>query len=436
MSHGTTQYVLNALPKAQKDFWGVAPGTLEMLNRVGPGGVLDYYCGARGAEKRRLDPYVVFLRYPGDRPTRMGLNNKGRLFHYMPVDTDVSEGCGAWQSDSEDKWRFAQQGFHWYARRILGWLNEGRKADALLATTALFHFLQDQTAFFHALEGEEGCSPWILDELIDRPAWCRLFPAEILHEATPEFSMADYNPMLLGESIEEFCFHLYRRYRQVKHDNRLRLVPLVMSHYGKNASRECAIRRQIGRATAELTADVIYSLYCMATGQAPAAKVKTLERVCLCDLKPIDYHRHSRPPYRHHTMIFDHALDCQGRQRPLALNVKSGNCWRERTFERGIGVGLHRVVTLAYPVPARVFRRFEGVIGLHSKLCGKGELDFDLRLGNKKLLACRLGPAQPSARISVPLISGGILRFRFCSQQSFWRMTVDNLVLGEPYLVK
>lgn len=78
----------------------------------------DHYCGFSEKDRKKLKRYMVVLPYSKDRKIRYGIDNKGRLFQYFPVDTDIYEGCGAWQSDSTEKWRFVYNEFRKYLEKI------------------------------------------------------------------------------------------------------------------------------------------------------------------------------------------------------------------------------------------------------------------------------------------------------------------------------
>ena len=435
MSHSTIYAVFRALPEDQRDFWEIAGKTEGELAEIVREGNLDLYHGAGSKGRAGPSAPIFSFPYPGDRKTKSGLNSRGRMFHYLPVDTDVAEGYGAWQSDSEAKWRFVMRGFRAYLRRILSRLQRGDKERALVAACALCHFLQDQTAFFHSLEGEEGCSPWILDELIPRPDGCLATPTSLLGEATPDISIDGYGPRLLGMSVEEACFHLYQRYRTVRHENRQTLIPLVQAQYRGDLIAERELRSQIGRATAELTHDLLYTIACLARAQFGRKESKALARVDLCRIKPVNYPRHVCPPYRFNTMVLGHALNLEQERCPLRLVVREGNATRERLFRRGIGLGCHREVILVYPVPKGVYRKLTGFFGLHSRLGQEGAARFEARLGSKPGIKALLDRTNPSVPLDVDIRDGGLLKFQLRSKGK-WNDSANNLVFAEPTLVK
>jgi len=435
MAHNTTYDVLAALPKKQKLFWEIDGLSRDELDVFLLKGNPDVYCGAAVREKKEMEKYMSFFTYPTDRKTRYGINNNGRLFHYFPVDTDIYEGSGSWQSDSTEKWRLADKGFREYITKIMNWLEEGRKHDALTATAGLFHVLQDQCAFFHSLEGEEGCSQWILDELVERPAGCLRTPTSLLSEQTPAIDLCRYKPVLLGTDTEEIIFHLYHRYREVKSANHKLLVPLVQSYYRKDAKGEQTIRGHIGKKVAELTYDLIYTIYCFASSDFRRSEVKRLEKVYLSDIKPINYPRHAALPYRFNTLVRNHSLGDGPEEYLLSLPVDTGRGRRELRFSRGIGMGAHRESIIAYAVPKGVFGRFHAYFGLHSKLGKDGNVEFELRFGGKRKMKEQLNKNNPAVEINLDVKSGGLLQFIIGTKKGV-KASCNNLVLAEPCLTK
>ncbi|HOL67549.1 MAG TPA: NPCBM/NEW2 domain-containing protein, partial [bacterium] len=305
----------------------------------------------------------------------------------------------------------------------------------LIGTGGLFHVLQDQCGFFHSLEGEEGCSQWILDELLPKPPNCLATPTSLLKEECPEITLSEYRPRLLGTGVEEVCFHLYQRYRQVKSLNRKRLVPLVQACYRGDKLAEREIRRSIALSVAELTCDVITTIYCVATSHFSNSGLKQLARVSLTELKPINYPRHAAAPYRFNTLVRNYSLGPDGKKHPLALMLKTGGKMRERRFSEGIGLGTHRESVLTYAVPKRVFRKFHGYFGLHSSLGKEGQVELEVRFRGKREIKQLLNRNQPAVEINLTVTSGGLLEFITRSREGV-RGINNNLVLAEPLLVK
>ena len=435
MSHDSTYTVLDALPEEQKRFWHIEGAARVELKKVLCLGDPDRFCGLKGKDRAQAAEYFFFFDYPGDRQARNGLNNDGRLFHYLPVDTGWYEGCGAWQSDSINKWEFVHAGFSSSLKTILGHIEKGDVVKALISTMPLIHFLQDQTAFFHSLEGEEGCAPWILNELVAR-APDAAPPVSLLTEQAPEIDISDYSPEFLGTCIPEICFHLYRRYRDAKQRNRLRLLPMVQAAYAGDTLAEYRIRGAIEMTTAEIVLDLLDTVYRTSTRDVDRRQLRALSRVHLADLRPINYPGHVSGPYRFNSMVRNYALDSNQRRRRLRIRVKSGDSCREKVFARGIGTGCHREVRITYPIPKAVFARLKGHVGLHSRLGKRGSVEVDLRFRRKRLFRELLDWDNPSVPLDVDVAAGGLLDLYLRSRTGTWSDSENNLVLADPCLLK
>ncbi|HOL21812.1 MAG TPA: NPCBM/NEW2 domain-containing protein [bacterium] len=435
MAHNTTYDVFDILPKKQKIFWGIEGMSREEIHSILIKGDPDYYCGLSARKRKEFQKYMVVVTYPGDRKTRYGINNKGRLFHYFPVDTDVYEGCGAWQADSTEKWHFVYRGFYKYLTRIIGWLRTGKKKDALISMAGLFHILQDQCCFFHSLEGEEGCSQWILDELIEKPDRCLLNPTALIGETHIPVNLKDYNPVLLGTDIEEICFHLYNRYRQVKSANRKKLIPLVQAEYLKDTEAVYKIKKSIIKEAGELVYDLIYTIYCVATSSFRKTDLKKLERIYLSDIKPVNYPRHSSFPYRVNTPVYNYAIGERGERYPLSILIRKEGKLEEYRFNKGLAMGVHRELIISYAVPKKVFNRFHGYFGIHSRFIKEGSVKFEARFNGKTLLKEALDRENPSVEIDFCVREGGLLHF-FIRAKGGLKERCNNLILAEPCLIK
>ena len=417
MTHATIYAVLESLPHEVKDFWGIANKSHKEISRLVEKGSLDLYEGRSESEYTEMMKLLVF--YDSE--------NKKRLFHYLPIDTNIHEGCGAWQSDSTSKWKIVDRGFREYLRKITNYMVKYKKDEALICTLFLCHFLQDQTAFFHSMEGEEGTSPWIFDELIDLP---QQSPVSFLNEFTPDFSMDYYNPSLLGTSNEEVAFHLYQKYRATKRKNRRMLIPLIQASCIKDKQKEMVIREKIGKSTAELTADLFHTIFCIFTENYKKRDTERLKKVCLPDIIPINYPRHLSQPYGFNSIVKNNALDINKHTIPLILKVNG----KERKFKNGIAMGCHKLSILTYHIPKNVFKHFSGYIGLHSKFCDEGNVEFEISLGQKILTSNILNRKTPSYQINSDVSKGGLLTFKFKSA-TVWNNPANNLVLAEPFLL-
>ena len=421
MAHSTIYAVLKSLPREVKDFWGIASKQHKEIISLVEKGSLDLYEGRPESEYMEMKKLLVF--YDSE--------NKKRLFHYLPIDTDIHEGCGAWQSDCISKWKIVGHGFKEYLRKITNFMDRCKKDEAFISALLLCHFLQDQTAFFHSMEGEEGTSPWIFDELIEMPPGMKQSPVPFLSEFTPDFPMDYYKPVLLGTSNEEVAFHLYQKYRATKRKNRRMLIPLIQASYMKDEKKEMAIREKIGKSTAELTVDLFYTIFCILTENYKKRDIEQLRKVCLPDIIPINYPRHLSQPYGFNSIVENHALDINKQTIPLTLKING----KERKFKNGIAMGCHKLLILTYHIPKNVFRHFSGYIGLHSKFCDEGNVEFEISLGRKILASNILNKKTPLYQIDSDVSNGGLLTFKFKST-TVWNNPANNLVIAEPFLSK
>ena len=107
-----------------------------------------------------------------------------------------------------------------------------------------------------------------------------------------------------------------------------------------------------------------------------------------------------------------------------------------REFRRGWGSGTHIETVLAYDVPRSVFDSFHMTIGLHEPLGRKGRVRILVKLDRDVLFDHALHDRSPSARVSAVVRKGGVLRIVTRALTPSWSTPDNNLVWGEPHLLR
>ena len=98
-------------------------------------------------------------------------------------------------------------------------------------------------------------------------------------------------------------------------------------------------------------------------------------------------------------------------------------------------MGSHRESVITYAIPEKVFKRFHGYFGMHSKLGKDGNVEFEVRFDGKRKIEENLSRDNPMIEINLDVMRGGLLQF-FIRAREGVRGVRNNLVLADPCLTK
>jgi hypothetical protein len=200
--------------------------------------------------------------------------------------------------------------------------------------------------------------------------------------------MNGYQPCLLGATTDEMLLHLMERYDAMVRNARGQVIPILQATYaGKQADIDAG---QLRAATfdAEVAADAIYTLVCIAKGRFEAAQVSTLDEVPLESLTPQEVIRQSYWPQHLYFSdpyfgfpIRDAILDGgkEKRELRLAMGSDGGKGVEETVHGFGLGTGCR----MTFALPAGVFQEFTCVVGRHADLGQDGKAVFKILADDK-----------------------------------------------------
>ena len=425
MAHQTTQSAFEALSAREQAFWEGGKQYFFPYRDKGSLGETDWYnthtAMSRPERYRQVAPYAYEIL--------------GQSFHNFPIELETSETDGSWQTNTEKTWRWVMQGFDYYVPAVVRCLKIDQFKDACGFLGWLFHVLQDQAGFLHALQGPAGVQPFIFSEFFaappDRP---HLAPTALLSEGCPPVSLGEYQPLLLGTSLGEATFHLYQRYRQANRYSRQHLIPLIEAMYAHDKDRETEIREEIATRIAEVLADLWHTVYCLARAAFPEDEAAALDEVDMTDLFPVEYPNHLGGCYGMTPIVKSFCLGLDRKPVPLRLALEEDGTSEVVTFDTGLGTGAHYQYILSYGIPAGVYDRVSLAVGLHAELARQGHVEVNIRL-NEQILLRREFRGASGLRFSADVSRGGILRWIVRSLTSFHDPN-NHVVWGEPVLRK
>lgn len=360
----------------------------------------------------------------------------GIQFHYIPdtpiVDKyrywNVADGSSIPGTKAENlNWKHASNGFTYYLNSAVKCLKGGNSKAAFAFTGWLLHMLQDACFALHSMEGPYGTDVFVLDRFFDYGDDIAMLPSNILAETIPieSVTMPNYTPTLLGKSVDEAVFQLYRRYANDCLKARKLSFKIVQAKYSGKAL--AGYYEKMFHNIVCLSADVIHTICSIADNRFDNSD--HLARVCLANIEPIDRPWCLPGPYRFVTLLNDKALDQNAKFIPLKLIINE----TERTFEHGISFGSHSQFSFIYKIPPGVYSTFECFIGLQAEYIKTGSVRVEIINNGEKVFDENFGSCNPAQAVAL-LNPGGSFEIRCSSPDKARSQTV--ITLGQPELIK
>ncbi|NQU39764.1 MAG: NPCBM/NEW2 domain-containing protein [Lentisphaerae bacterium] len=348
----------------------------------------------------------------------------GIVFHYLP-DTPIVPAYRYQVADAEQQtvtplhpyenthWHHATAGFRYYTHKAIEAMQADDWEQGCAYAGWLIHVLQDHSFGIHSLEGPYGTDVFVLQRLFGDPEHPEHDPAVILRTPTAPptaASMRDYVPRLLGYQPDEIAFNLFTRHVESSLSARRLCHQIVINARADQAHLNDDLFSEMFRVAIALTADVLFSLICVAVRRIGNATAH-LETIHLAEAEPYQRPWLTAPPYWTRGYTVGHALDNGGRSIPLQLRLPPRNV--PVTFARGIAVGGHYHSVLAYEIPRDTYSTFDCSLGQHALFSNRtGSVHLTLKVGHKILFddvmkgaapAVTLHADHPEGRISLTL---------------------------------
>ena len=370
----------------------------------------------------------------------------GMPFHYSPPNQiDYNN----WAMDASDdrpalrrlpekpnrNWSFVSRGMNHYLEKSLLSAALDQMTEAGKWLGVLVHFIEDSGHVIHALEGPDGADAFILDRLCEPPSDN---PHRTASSVLTEFKndtgdISGHRPRLLGASIPEITFHLYSAIHRLAQQSRFKHLPVVRALLGDDRDTAAALLRGMDEDNARLVSDLLFTVLSVAKRKFLPRNLASLSVTHLEELYPLARPWVASDPYRFTPLVANACLDQDRRPHPLRVLMPDRSV---REFRRGWGSGTHIETVLAYDVPRSVFDSFHMTIGLHEPLGRKGRVRILVKLDRDVLFDHALHDRSPSARVSAVVRKGGVLRIVTRALTPSWSTPDNNLVWGEPHLLR
>lgn len=251
--------------------------------------------------------------------------------------------------------------------------------------------------------------------------------------------LKDYKPHLYGTTVEDAAFNLLNKSHLTTVFARGQVVPIINAIYEKNEEASNSAQQKAAIVGAEIVADALYTLICIAEQKFEPQAEAALRSVDMSNNYPLEAPELYMPqssffsrPYWGYAKVGKILKD--GKEAvPLKLRIKKNQSPEVQPMVSGIGTGTHSVLT--YFIPADVYKHFTVTVGVHPELGAEGSVNFQIK-GNGVVLA-KAGPlsgADIAQTLDINL--NAITNLQLIASSAAGSGTGNYAIWGEPHLIK
>lgn len=313
----------------------------------------------------------------------------------------------------------------------------GRVDEGARYLGTLAHALEDWGCPAHSVPGDNMFT--LMKQFVPPADEFRFVPLHgPMEYAQFTVDLGDYQPKLLGTSVNEAAFNLLQEVQQSTIRARAQVIPIMQAIYAGDEDASAAAQQKAGLIDATVVADAVHTVLSLARQQFKQEAVDQLRQVDLTVRIPLEAPNLAIPqsaffskPYWGHASR-SVALREGKIPVPIRLNT-SDNVLGDEPIEDAIAVGTTAVLT--YLVPPGVYDRFEVWAGLHAELGVAGDVTFQIRDADGKALATeQVRGDQPAHHFVVPLADQTTIQLVTTAASS--DSTSNYAVWAQPRLLK
>ncbi len=272
----------------------------------------------------------------------------------------------------------------WYLDRIVANLETGETDEAMKFLGVLCHWNEDPGCpSAHSSPVTELQLKTLLPPPKDKARFNYLYGAGgIMDTGSYQIPLVPYRPRLLGRTREEIALRIYQHQRMLKQNAAAHIVPIVQDMMHGDGTKADEHRSAAALANAKHTADIIYSVMCLATNQFDRTAPFGHEQP-LTDWLPEFRGRMIPQPYYVSPFLVNQAMDARRQLHPLQFPGKS-SATSPQPVEHGYGMGTPFSLDFVL-APGSVFNRFTCQVGLHPTAGENGSVQFAVVANGKEL---------------------------------------------------
>jgi hypothetical protein len=292
----------------------------------------------------------------------------------------------------------------YFMQKAVDALKAGQTGDAARYMGTICHLIEDFGSPSHTMPGDNMFT--LLQQFMPPTP---VMEGKLLHGPIENgdfaVSIADYEPLQLGATVEEASWRLLHRVHEAIINARSATVPIIQGLYAND--RATVVKHQLRAATkdAQVVADAMHTIICLGSARFDAEAQAQRRRVSIATFWPMEAvnlfypqsHFFSAPFWGHASSNV--VMEKGTKAVPIKLRVAGDNGdVSEKHFAEGISVGMGKPLT--FHLPQGVYHRFTAVAGLQAGIGDKGRVEFTV-LGDGKILASAVaGGSEPAHDIA------------------------------------
>lgn len=407
--HGAiTQAALEVLPSWQKEILG---------DELAP--MAGYYCTIPD-----LVQNSSLLRDKGDAKFAMMASQPGKVY-LLKLHLPSAE-----QPENLETLRY-------FISQSVTALKAGKVGDAARFMGTICHLIEDFGSPAHTMPGDNMFT--LLQQFMppSEKMQGRLLHSPI-ESGTFKVDLHDYQPGLLGLTVEEASWRLLHRVHEGIINARSTTFPIIQALYADDGAAMLAGQMKAATMDARILADALHTILCLGADKFHDAGQEALRTAGIAAYWPLEAvnlyypqaHFFSAPNWGHaHSGV---VLEGGTKAVPLRLRIQGKDGTAEKEFANGISTGMGKPLT--YLLPKNVYPRFTVLAGLQSGLGEKGRVEFTI-LGDGKALATAIVSGRDPAHLFDCDITG-VTQLQLAATSSGSDPKSNYAIWAEPLLLK
>ena len=302
---------------------------------------------------------------------------------------------------------------HYFMDQAVTSLRQGNISDGARFMGTLCHVLQDYSSPAHTIPGD---NMFTLTQQFIPPSG--RMKGVLLHgpieNGSFNVSIDDYQPRLLGTTVEEASWHLLHRVHEVIINARRTTFPIIHALNDGNDEEKTKWQKRTATFDARVVADTVHTILCLAARKFDPPAEAQLHSVDISELWPLEAVNLFYPQSQFFGMPhWGHA--CSGivlkggtEELPILLRVVENEKTVEKKFADGISSGIGRPLT--WLLPRNTYRRFTVLVGLQAHIGDKGRVEFAVLGDNRSLETVTLSGTDTAHDFNVDITGVSQLR--------------------------
>ena len=278
-----------------------------------------------------------------------------------------------------------RESLRYFMEKAVTAIQDGKLHDAARYMGTICHVIEDFGSPSHTVPGDNQFT--LLQQFM--PA-TPLMEGRLLHGPIENgdftVSIGDYQPRLLGTTIEEASWRLLHRVHEGIINARSTTVPIIQALYAGDDQARVTHQLRAATVDAQVVADAMHTILCLGAGKLEPEAQKACEQTSIAAFWPMEaVHLYYPQSHFFSSPFWGHARSgvvMQGGAKALPIKLRVGEA--DKTFADGISTGMGK--TLTFHLPKGVYQHFTVLAGLQSDLGAKGRVEFTI-LGDGKPLA-------------------------------------------------